>query len=43
MEAWKESLAGARVGLPLQCGGDGEAERSGGAGDATVKSHRERV
>jgi len=37
MEALKGSLAGAHEGLPLQCGGDGEAERSGGAGDATVR------
>ena len=43
MEAWKESLAGARVGLPLQRGEDGEAEISDGVDDAAVKSHRERV
>ena len=41
MEAWKGSLVGARVGLPLQCGEDGEAGRWDGAGDATVKSHQE--
>jgi len=41
MEAWKGSLAGARVGSPLRCGEGGEAERSDGAGDATAKSHRE--